>query len=75
MAKIPQARLLAGFHMDFNNCGETGIRTRDRLLTYTRYPGVPLQPLEHLSLADLFCKYTALFLIIGTNFVKIFTAQ
>ena len=30
--------------------GETGIRTRDTLLTYTRFPGVPLQPLEHLSL-------------------------
>ena len=32
--------------------GETGIRTRDTLLTYTRFPGVPLQPLEHLSLAE-----------------------
>ena len=30
--------------------GETGIRTPDTLLTYTRFPGVPLQPLEHLSL-------------------------
>ena len=29
--------------------GETGIRTRDTLLAYTRFPGVPLQPLEHLS--------------------------
>ena len=29
--------------------GETGIRTPDTLLTYTRFPGVPLQPLEHLS--------------------------
>ena len=34
------------WHLD---CGETGIRTRDTLLTYTRFPGVPLQPLEHLS--------------------------
>ena len=31
-------------------CGESGIRTRDTLLAYTRFPGVPLQPLEHLSL-------------------------
>ena len=30
--------------------GKDGIRTRDTLLTYTRFPGVPLQPLEHLSL-------------------------
>ena len=29
--------------------GKDGIRTRDTLLTYTRFPGVPLQPLEHLS--------------------------
>ena len=31
------------------NCGEAGIRTRDTLLGYTRFPGVPLKPLEHLS--------------------------
>ena len=31
-------------------CGKRGIRTPDTLLTYTRFPGVPLQPLEHLSL-------------------------
>ena len=30
--------------------GKTGIRTPDTLLGYTRFPGVPLQPLEHLSL-------------------------
>ena len=29
--------------------GETEIRTRDTLLEYTRFPGVPLKPLEHLS--------------------------
>ena len=29
--------------------GESEIRTRDTLLGYTRFPGVPLQPLEHLS--------------------------
>ena len=33
----------------FYFCGETGIRTPDTLLGYTRFPGVPLQPLEHLS--------------------------
>ena len=31
--------------------GERGIRTPETLLTFTRFPGVPLQPLEHLSLA------------------------
>ena len=39
--------------------GETGIRTPDTLLTYTRFPGVPLQPLEHLSFLSSFwwrCK-------------------
>ena len=30
-------------------CGETGIRTPEPLWTVTRFPGVPLQPLEHLS--------------------------
>ena len=30
-------------------CRESGIRTRDRLLTYTHFPGVLLQPLGHLS--------------------------
>ena len=29
--------------------GESGIRTRDRLFTYTRFPGVLLQPLGHLT--------------------------
>ena len=29
--------------------GERGIRTPETLLEFTRYPGVPLQPLEHLS--------------------------
>ena len=30
-------------------CGENRIRTCEPLLTVTRFPGVPLQPLEHLS--------------------------
>ena len=42
---------------EIEECGETGIRTRDTLLTYTRFPGVPLQPLEHLSLAD--CSHSS----------------
>ena len=29
--------------------GESGIRTHDTLLTYTRSPGVRLRPLGHLS--------------------------
>lgn len=29
--------------------GERGIRTLDTLLTYTRFPGVLLQPLGHLT--------------------------
>ena len=33
----------------FFRCGEIGIRTRDTILSYTRFPGVPLKPLEHLS--------------------------
>ena len=31
-------------------CGKDRIRTYEPLLTVTRFPGVPLQPLEHLSL-------------------------
>ena len=31
------------------SCGETGIRTPETLLKFTRFPGVPLKPLEHLS--------------------------
>ena len=33
----------------FNYGGERGIRTLGTLLTYTRFPGVLLQPLGHLS--------------------------
>ncbi len=36
-------------------CGETGIRTLETLLTFTHFPGVPLQPLEHLSVFE-YCK-------------------
>ena len=34
-------------------CGETGIRTPETLLRFTRFPGVPLQPLEHLSIEQI----------------------
>ena len=30
-------------------CGERGIRTPGTLLRYTRFPGVPVKPLLHLS--------------------------
>ena len=33
--------------------GVSEIRTRDTLLAYTRFPGVPLQPLEHHSKVDI----------------------
>ena len=35
--------------MKIKTGGESGIRTRDRLFTYTRFPGVLLQPLGHLT--------------------------
>lgn len=35
------------------NCGVGEIRTREPLLATTRFPGVPLQPLEHHSLLNL----------------------
>ena len=42
-------------------CGESEIRTREPLWEVTRFPGVPLQPLEHLSNVLPFglqdCKY------------------
>ena len=53
-AERPGFALLA--FESLSSCGETGIRTRDTLLTYTRFPGVPLQPLEHLSLLLSGCK-------------------
>lgn len=36
--------------------GERGIRTPDRLFTYTRFPGVRLKPLIHLSCNGLLVK-------------------
>ena len=37
-------------------CGERGIRTPETVSPFTRFPGVPLQPLEHLSLPYKRCK-------------------
>ena len=39
-----------------STCGERGIRTPETVSPFTRFPGVPLQPLEHLSLAFPRCK-------------------
>ena len=40
--------------------GKKGIRTPEALLTLTRFPGGPLQPLEHLSnVADFYQKSAA----------------
>ncbi len=41
-------------------CGERGIRTPETLLEFTRFPGVPLQPLEHLSFNSATCNRGAL---------------
>lgn len=46
----------SSLHFDFQGAGcflvsgrEEGIRTLDTLFTYTRFPGVRLKPLIHLS--------------------------
>ena len=48
------------FHLEALNlfyCGENRIRTCEPVSPATRFPGVPLQPLEHLSKKDE-CKGT-----------------
>ena len=55
--KKPDQASLSGFSLP--SCGEKGIRTLDTLLEYTRFPGVPLKPLEHLSEWD--CKDNTFF--------------
>ena len=52
-----------------NPSGETGIRTPETLLAFTRFPGVPLQPLEHLS----FAHKSAFFIKIGYKITTIFS--
>ncbi len=44
--QTPQTKSTASV---FTSCGKEGIRTPEALLTLTRFPGGPLQPLEHLS--------------------------
>ena len=50
-------------------CGETGIRTPETLLEFTRFPGVPLQPLEHLS-NRTFCAVLFIIGYKGTAFLR-----
>ena len=47
-------KILGDLRTDTNLCelmngGEGGIRTPETFKGFTRFPGVPLQPLEHLS--------------------------
>ena len=74
-----RVRKLTYFHGSTQNlCGETGIRTPETLLEFTRFPGVPLQPLEHLSFAlsgaklNIGYKITTFFAH-TQEFVQIFT--
>ena len=46
--------------MKIKTGGESGIRTRDRLFTYTRFPGVLLQPLGHLTVIENGSYFTRL---------------
>lgn len=53
-------------------CGKEGIRTPETLLTFTRFPGGPVQPLLHLSFFRLtkiekIFKSTNFFLFFGEN--------
>ena len=50
MTKIKALKFLANLlNLNALDCGVRGIRTPEPLLTTTRFPGVPLQPLEHHS--------------------------
>jgi hypothetical protein len=44
--------------------GKTGIRTPEALWALTRFPSVPLQPLEHLSFVSE-CKFILFLSITG----------
>ena len=46
---VPPLSSKLGRGISEKSCGERGIRTPETLLEFTRFPGVPLQPLEHLS--------------------------
>ena len=45
----PNKKTLRRLLQRFSLSGKEGIRTLEALLTLTRFPGGPLQPLEHLS--------------------------
>ena len=50
MTKIKALKFLANLlNLKALDCGVRGIRTPEPLLATTRFPGVPLQPLEHHS--------------------------
>ena len=49
MMSLKQKSLAVFVQQGFTFCGENRIRTCETLLTPTRFPDVPLQPLEHLS--------------------------
>ena len=57
--------------------GKRGIRTPEPVLPVTRFPGVPLQPLEHLSLilwvakVDIFLQTTACLSLFFTSLTQI----
>lgn len=52
---MKKALRISSCYSDFQgfDCGVGEIRTREPLLATTRFPGVPLQPLEHHSMCLL----------------------
>ena len=51
-------------------CGKEGIRTPEALLTLTRFPGGPLQPLEHLSVDLKIGRKSTTFFSYGKTFLQ-----
>lgn len=68
------------FCVGFVLSGKSEIRTRETLLAFTRFPGVPLQPLEHLSFLcgckvtffSLFSKLSSILFLRGIYSVDLF---
>ena len=56
----------------FRFCGESEIRTREPVLPVTRFPGVPLQPLEHLSLYGAPVRTVSYFALFGYKNIYFF---
>ena len=57
-------------------CGKDRIRTYETLQGFTRFPGVPLQPLEHLSLnnackSNVFSRYSQAQVVKTITFVSV----